>query len=107
MDHKYLAELVSLLSVIEGSSNLADIERIRRAIHPGISRKTAQQLKAWFLRNALEITALRYTVRQFPVAGLSRSRQERLYAFLGRLHTLKNEISGLRLKEKLIYLVEK
>ncbi len=106
MDHKCLAELISLLSVIEGSSNLVDIERIRGAIHPGISRKTAQQLKAWFLSNDLEITALRYTVRQFPVAGLTRSRQERLYDFLGRLHTLQNEISGLGLKEKLIYLVE-
>ncbi len=106
MDHEHLVELISLLSVIEGSSNLADIERIRGAIHPGISRKTAQQLKAWFLSNDLEITALRYTVRQFPVAGLTRSRQERLYDFLGRLHTLQNEISGLQLKEKLVYLVE-
>lgn len=106
MDQEHLAELVSLLSVIEGSSNLADIERIRGAIHPGISRKTAQRLKAWFLSNDLEINALRYTVRQFPVAGLTRSRQERLYGFLGRLYTLQNETGGLRLRDKLIYLVE-
>ncbi len=106
MDHEHLAELVALLGVIEGSSNLADFERIRRAIHPGISRKTARQLKAWFLSNDLEITALRYTVRQFPVAGLTRSRQERLYDFLGRLYTLQNQISGLGVKDKLIYLVE-
>jgi len=106
MDHEHRVELVSLLSVIEGSSNRADIERIHGSIHPGISRKTAQQLKTWFLSNDLEINALRYTVRQFPVAGLTRSRQERLYDFLGYLYTLQNETGGLRLRDKLIYLVE-
>ena len=106
MDQKELAELIVLLSVIEGSSNLKDFERIRKTIHPGISRKTAQQLKDWYLKNDLNIADLRYTVRQFPVAGLTRSRQERLYTFLGRIHTLGNEIEGFRVKEKLRYLIE-
>jgi len=91
IDQKDMEELIALLSVIEGSSNLKDFELIRQTIHPGISRKTVQQLKDWFLNNDLTIHALRYTVRQFPVAGLTRSRQERLYTFLGRIHTLQNE----------------
>jgi len=106
MDQKDPAEMIVLLSVIEGSSYLKDFERIRKTIHPGISRKTAQQLKTRYLKNDLSIHALRYTVRQFPVAGLTRSRQERLYAFLGRIHTLKNEIEGFSVKDKLLYLIK-
>ncbi|CAD7843996.1 MAG: Endonuclease Q, cleaves 5' to damaged DNA bases / ATP-dependent DNA helicase UvrD/PcrA-like protein [Olavius algarvensis Delta 4 endosymbiont] len=106
MDQKDLAELIVLLSVIEGSSYLKDFERIRKTIHPGISRKTAQQLKTWYLKNDLTIDALRYSVRQFPVAGLTRSRQDRLYAFLGRIHTLQGEMEGFSVKDKLVYLIK-
>jgi len=106
MDKEDLAELIVLLGVIEGSSNLKDFERIRKTIHPGISRKTALQLKEWYLNNDLTINALRFTVRQFPVPGLSRSRQERLYAFLGRIHTLQSELEDISVKEKLEHLIK-
>lgn len=106
MDKKDLVELIVLLGVVEGSSNLKNFEYIRKTIHPGISRKTAQQLKDWYLKNDLTIDALRYTVRQFPVPGLTRSRQERLYAFLGRIHTLQNELGGISVKDKLEYLIK-
>jgi len=106
MDHETLAELISLLSVIEGSSNLADFERIRGSITPGISRKTARQLKTWFLQNDLQISSLRYMVRQFPVKGLTQARQKRLYAFLGRIYTLEKESAALPVKNKLVYLAE-
>ncbi len=106
MDHSRLAELVSLLSVLEGSSNLVDIERIRAAVQPGISRKTAWQLKEWFLKNGLQMKSLRYMVRQFPITGLTEARQKRLYNFLGRIYTLEKEIEQLNVQKKLVHLVE-
>lgn len=106
IDGEKTVSIISLFSVTAGSSNLADIERIRRSIHPGISRKTARQLKTWFLNNGLAITALRYTVRRFPVSGLTRSRQKRLYEFLGQIHTLQNEIKAMTVRDKLVHLAE-
>ena len=83
-----IAHVLSLLKLVSGRGTFADLDRIRGFLRPGISKDSADRFKRWCAQNRIAIHNARYSVRQFPVPGLTRKRQQRLYDFLGTLFTL-------------------
>ena len=102
---KGTAEILSLLKMAMGKGSFADLARIRGLVRPGISKDSVGCFKRWCIKNRISVDKARFTVREFPVPGLTQKRQQRLYDFLGALFTLGQAVEAIPVAEKIGYLL--
>jgi len=95
---------ISLIKITEGLGGISDLVKLRRVLKPGISRESMDRLQQWCFENAISMHTLRYSVRQYPISGLTRKRQARLYDYLGALFELRKNVEGLPMLQKMEYL---
>jgi DNA helicase-2/ATP-dependent DNA helicase PcrA len=106
-NQKNIAELVSLLKVIDGVASFADLGRIADLKNPGISGRTLDILKNWSYKNGFTVKEALVNARRFPVPGMSKTLRLRLYDFAGTLLDLEKETGGMPVFKKIVRLVEK
>ena len=104
LNQKGLPELISLLKAIEGCGGYLDYEKINRIVMPGIGKKTLDSFKDWCYRNQFTLQQGLLKAARFPVPGLKPSRQQMLNDFSRQLSQYKEDISGLSVAAKLLYL---
>lgn len=105
MDNRVMTQVISLLRLVAGRGGVADLERVMSVIEPGISPSTLRAVSAWCFQNALPVSALRYSVRQYPVDGLTPKRQQRLYDFLGVPSRMQQETTGHSVVDTIAHIV--
>jgi uncharacterized protein (TIGR00375 family) len=103
---KGVLELISLLKILEGSGSYADFERIINLTKTRINKQSLQIFKNWCYKNRFTISSAMENARRFPISGMSKQRQNRLCEFLDELLSLKKKTAGLKIDQKLIFLVE-
>jgi DNA helicase-2/ATP-dependent DNA helicase PcrA len=101
---KGVSELLSFLKIIDGRGSYVDFERIIDLTKPGIGKKTIETFKTWCYKNRFSLKEAMLKLGRFPVAGLSRSSQQKLYGFITNILKIKEKIKDLSLEEKLLYL---
>ena len=105
MGDRVIAQVISLLRLVAGRGGLADLERVISVIEPGISPATLRAVSAWCFQHGLTVSSLRYSVRRYPVAGLSQKRQQRLYDFLGVPFRMRQETAGASVVDTIRHIV--
>jgi uncharacterized protein (TIGR00375 family) len=99
-----VAELISLLKTVEGFGSYVDIEKIIHVAKPGIGRETLEIFKDWSYKNGFRTSVAMHNAKRFPIPGMSKARQIRLSNFLGHLLALKEDVKGMTVEEKLVFL---
>jgi DNA helicase-2/ATP-dependent DNA helicase PcrA len=105
MDNREVMKLLSLFRLVNDRGGIADLARVISVIAPGISPATLGTVTAWCFSHGLSVKALRYSVRQYPVDGLSPRRQQRLYDFLGVPFRLRRETETMSVSAALAYII--
>ncbi|MDL2122613.1 MAG: UvrD-helicase domain-containing protein [Deltaproteobacteria bacterium] len=104
---KGVSELLSFLKIIDGRGSYVDFERIIDLTKPGIGKKTLETFKTWCYKNKFSLKEAMLKACRFPVDGMSRSSQQKLYGFIVNTLKIKEKIKDLTIEEKLLYLAEK
>ncbi|MBW2165040.1 MAG: UvrD-helicase domain-containing protein [Deltaproteobacteria bacterium] len=104
---KGVSELLSFLKIIDDRGSYVDFERIIDLTKPGIGKKTLETFKTWCYKNKFSLKEAMLKTCRFPVVGLSKSSQQKLYGFIVNTLKIKEKIKDLSLEEKLLYLSEK
>ena len=104
LNQKGLREIMSLLKAIEGCGGYLDYENVYRIVMPGIGKKTLGSFKDWCYRNQFTLQQGLLKAARFPVPGVKPSRQKMLNDFYRQLSQYKEDISGLPVADKLLYL---
>ena len=104
LNQKGLPEIISLLKAIEGCGGYLDYEKVNRLVMPGIGKKSLDSFKDWCYRNQFTLQQGLLMAARFPVPGLKPSRQQMLNDFSRQLSQYKEDISGLSVADKLLYL---
>jgi uncharacterized protein (TIGR00375 family) len=104
LNQKGLPEIISLLKAIEGHGGYLDYENVMRLLITGIGKKTLDPFKDWCYRNQFTLQQGLFKAARFPVPGLKPSRQQILNDFSRQLSQYKENMSGLPVADKLLYL---
>ena len=104
---KGVSELLSFLKIINDKGSYINFERIIDLTKPGIGKKTLIIFKTWCYKNKFSLKEAMLKTCRFPVDGMSRSSQQKLYGFINNILKIKKKIKDLSLEEKLLYLSEK
>jgi superfamily I DNA/RNA helicase len=104
LNQKGLPEIISLLKVIEDRSGYLDYEKVIRLLIPGIGNKALDSFKDWCYRNRFTLPHGLLKAARFPIPGLKPSRQQILNDFSRQLSQYKENMSGMSVADKLLYL---
>ena len=99
-----LAELISLLSVVEGFGSDLDLNICLSLLTGGLNKKTTEQFKSWCYAKKFSQQNGLVNAKRFPVPGLSRDQQQKLIDFSEALSMIKNETAAMTIAEKLQHL---
>ncbi len=99
-----LAELISLLSVVEGFGSDLDLNVCLSLLTGGLNNKTTEQFKSWCTANKFSQLNGLVNAKRFPVPGLSRDQQQKLIDFSEALGVIKNETAAMTIAKKLQHL---
>jgi superfamily I DNA/RNA helicase len=104
LNQKGLPEIISLLKASEGRGGYLDYENVLGLLISGIGKKALDLFKEWcFCNRFTPPQGLRKTAR-FPIPGLKPSRQQMINEFSQQLSQYKENMSGLSVTEKLLFL---
>jgi uncharacterized protein (TIGR00375 family) len=101
-----LAELISLLSLVEGFGSDVDLNNCLSLLSAGLNKKAADHFKSWCYLKKISLQQGLINAKRFPIPGLSRSQQQKLIEFADKIAGIKNETSGMSVSEKLQYLAQ-
>ncbi|MGD8342483.1 MAG: UvrD-helicase domain-containing protein [Desulfobacterales bacterium] len=104
LDRWGLAELISLLRLIEGYGSDPDLNNCLSLYAIGLNKKATDQFKSWCYTKKFSQQKGLDNARRFPVPGLHRAQQQKLIDFGETLAGIKNETAGMRIAEKLQHL---
>jgi superfamily I DNA/RNA helicase len=99
-----LAELMSLLSVVEGYGSDLDLNNCLSLYAVGLNKNGSDQFKSWCYSKKFSQQKGLDNARRFPVPGLNRVQQQKLIDFGETLAGIKNETIGMNIAEKLQHL---
>jgi superfamily I DNA/RNA helicase len=99
-----LAELISLLSVVEGYGSDVDLNNCFALFSVGLNKKAADHFKSWCYSKKFSQQQGFINAKRFPVPGLSRTQQQNLIDFTDKIAGIKNETTAMKVAEKLKYL---
>ncbi|UCF94375.1 MAG: UvrD-helicase domain-containing protein [Desulfobacterales bacterium] len=100
------AVLISFLKLIEGTGSYRDYEKAVLFVTPGIGKKTLIEFKNWCFSNRLTVPQGLARVQRFPIPRVKKLRQQMLNDFTRRVAQLKEAINGMRVTDKLLYLLK-
>ena len=101
-----LAELISVLRILEGSGSDLDLNNGMSLFSVELHKKAADHFKSWCYAKKFSQQQGLMNARRFPIPGLSRSQQQKLIDFSEKLDFLQNETSAMTVSEKLRYLAQ-
>jgi uncharacterized protein (TIGR00375 family) len=104
LNRKGLPEIISLLKASEGRGGYLDYENIMGLLMSGIGKKPLDLFKEWCFRNRFTLAQGLLKASRFPIPGLKPSRQQMLNEFSRQLLLYKENMSGLSVSEKLLFL---
>jgi uncharacterized protein (TIGR00375 family) len=99
-----LAELISLLSVVEGYGSDVDLDNCLALFSAGLNKKAADNFKSWCYSKKFSQQQGFTNAKRFPIPGLSPTQQQKLIDFADKLAGIKNETTAKKVAEKLRYL---
>ena len=102
---KGVAELISMLKIIDGQGSFVDFKRTVKLLSPGISDETIKIFTGWCCRNHFTLTKGFYNARRFPIPGMSKARQLKFHDFLVNLSELQKAVNEKSVEEKLHFIV--
>lgn len=103
---KGITELLSLLKIVEGTGAYVDFERINGFLEHGIDKKDLDALKKWGHDRRYPLNGLMAEAERMAVDGLTSAGRRRLDVMLKFIAGYARHISGLSVKEKLVYLAK-
>ena len=98
-----LAELISLLSLVEGCGSDTDLNN-GLTLFTGDLKKAADLFKSWCYSKKFSQQQGFINAKRFPIPGLSRTHQQKLINFVEKIADIKNETRAMTIAEKLQYL---
>jgi superfamily I DNA/RNA helicase len=104
LNQKGLPEIISLLKASEGRGGYLDYENVMGLLISGIGKKPLVLFKDWCYRNRFTVPQGLLKAARFPIPGLKPSRQQMLNEFSRQLLLHKENMSGLSVSEKLLFL---
>lgn len=99
-----LAELISLLNILEGYGSDLDLNNCLSLFAAGLNKKATEQFKSWCYSKRFSQQKGLDNARRFPVPGLSRAQQQKLIDFSEALSGIRNEMAGMTIAAKLQHL---
>ena len=99
-----LPELISVLKVVQSHGSDVDLYNSMQLFSVGINKKATDHFKSWCFSKKLSQLQGLDKAKRFPVAGLSRSQQQKLIDFREQLEDIQNRIDGMMVAEQLRYL---
>jgi superfamily I DNA/RNA helicase len=101
-----LPELISLLSLVEGSGSDVDFNNCLSLFAAGMPKKAADLFRSWCYSKKLSQQQGLLNAKRFPIPGLSRIQQQKFIDFGEQMMGIKNETTGMKVTEKLRYLAQ-
>ena len=101
---KGLPEIISLLKSIDGCGGYLDYEISMGLLRSGIGKKILNSFKDWCYRNRFTPSQGLLKAARFPITGLKPSRQQIVNEFSRQLLKHKENMSGLSVADKLLFL---
>jgi superfamily I DNA/RNA helicase len=99
-----MAELISLLSILEGYGSDVDFNNCLALFSAGLNKKAADHFKSWCFSKKFSQQQGFTNAKRFPIPGLSRTLQQKLIDFADKIAGIKNETAAMKVSEKLRYL---
>jgi len=99
-----LAELLSLLSVVEGYGSDVDLNNCLALFSAGLNKKAVDHFKSWCYSKKFSQQQGFINAKRFPISGLSRTQQQKLIDFADKITGIKNETGAMKVADKLQYL---
>jgi uncharacterized protein (TIGR00375 family) len=96
-----LAELISLLSVVEGYGSDVDLNNCLALFSAGLNKKAADHFKSWCYSKKLSQQHGFINAKRFPIPGLSRTQQQKLIDFADKIASINAETTAMKVAEKL------
>jgi uncharacterized protein (TIGR00375 family) len=101
---KGITELLSLLKIIEGYGAYIDFERVNGIIDHGIEKQDMEALKKWGYNNRFPLSGLMAEAERLSINNLTTAGRRRLDVMLKFVAGFARHISGLTVKDKLVFL---
>ncbi len=101
-----IAELISLLKIVEASGCYSDFERILNITEPTVGKQSAKIFKNWCYQNSFSLKTGLINARRFPINGMGKIQQKRFNEFLDKIWEIKQKTAPMSMEEKLIFLSE-
>ncbi len=99
-----LAELISLLRLVEGYGSNIDLNNCLALFSAGPNKPAADRFKSWCYLKKISLQRGFINAKRFPIPDLSRSQQQKLIDFADQIAGIKNETAEMTVAEKLQYL---
>jgi superfamily I DNA/RNA helicase len=101
---KGITELLSLLKIIEGYGAYIDFERVNGIIDHGIEKQDMDAFKTWGYNHRYPLNGLMAEAERLSIENLTTAGRRRLDVMLKFIAGFARHISGLTVKDKLVYL---
>jgi len=102
-----IADLLSVMTLIEGGGSFMDLEKLARALTAGIEKEAHERLKMWCFAKKMGLHLALEKLIRFPVPGLTSRSQHRLVSLSEQLNDIQQKIGDLTVYEKLLHISEK
>ena len=102
-----LAELISLLSLVEDCGSDTDLNNGLALFSADLKKKAADHFKTWCYSKKFSLQQGFINAKRFPIPGLSRTQQQKLIDFADQISGIRNEITSMTIAEKLQYLSQR
>ncbi len=107
LDHPGVKSVISVLRLLHGVGLFYDLQAAAGVFNSPVSIKSIEILKSWSYRNKLSLAEALVQSCRLPVPHMGHSRQQKLYAFVGRVSRFKKKIDGLSISETVDLLLRK
>ena len=103
---KCIADLVSLLKVIEGTASFVDFERSSRITASAMNRKSLEIFKKWCVKKRFSLETALLNARRFPIKELGKTQQTKLVDVTNEICKIKEKTRNMSMAEKLLFISE-
>ena len=107
LDHPGVKAVISVFKLLHGVGIIDDIQNAAGVFNSSVSKTSIEVLKAWTYRKKIPLAEALVQSCRLPIPHMGHARQQRLYAFIGRLSNFKKQSEGLPAEEILDLILRK